>query len=65
MAGRGCARRSIQLLIRGLEHFGSTAVPGLAAKPIIDILIAVTSLADARARFMGPLENLDYVFWPG
>jgi GrpB-like predicted nucleotidyltransferase (UPF0157 family) len=51
-------------LIRGLEHFGSTAVPGLAAKPIIDILIAVTSLADARAGFMGPLEDLDYVFWP-
>jgi GrpB-like predicted nucleotidyltransferase (UPF0157 family) len=23
----------------GLEHFGSTAVPGLAAKPIVDILV--------------------------
>jgi GrpB-like predicted nucleotidyltransferase (UPF0157 family) len=28
-------------MILGLEHFGSTAIPGLAAKPIIDILIAV------------------------
>jgi len=28
-------------LMVGLEHFGSTAVPGLSAKPIIDILIAV------------------------
>ncbi len=35
-------------LILGLEHFGSTAIPGLAAKPIIDILIAVRSLAEAR-----------------
>lgn len=24
-----------------IEHFGSTAVPGLAAKPIIDILVEV------------------------
>jgi len=34
-------------LILGLEHFGSTAVPNLSAKPIIDILIAVRSLTNA------------------
>ena len=28
-------------LIGQIEHFGSTAVPGLAAKPIIDILVEV------------------------
>jgi GrpB-like predicted nucleotidyltransferase (UPF0157 family) len=50
-------------LILGLEHFGSTAVPGLAAKPVIDILIAVRSLAEARIGFMGPLEGLGYLFW--
>ena len=38
-------------LIVGLEHFGSTAIAGLSAKPIIDILIAVRSLAAARASF--------------
>ena len=27
-----------------IEHFGSTAVPGLAAKPIVDMLVEVTSL---------------------
>ena len=27
-----------------IHHIGSTAVPGLAAKPIIDILLEVTSL---------------------
>lgn len=27
--------------LTGLEHIGSTAVPGLAAKPIIDIMIAL------------------------
>ena len=50
-------------LIMGLEHFGSTAVPDLSAKPIIDILIAVSSLTDARAGFVEALQNLDYVFW--
>jgi GrpB-like predicted nucleotidyltransferase (UPF0157 family) len=50
-------------LIIGLEHFGSTAVPGLSAKPIIDILIAVRSLADAQASFVEALRNLDYVYW--
>jgi GrpB-like predicted nucleotidyltransferase (UPF0157 family) len=50
-------------LIVGLEHFGSTAIPGLSAKPIIDILIAVRSLADARATFVEHLRNLEYVYW--
>lgn len=49
--------------IAGLEHFGSTAIPGLAAKPIIDILIAVPSLDAARADFPQKLRSLDYVFW--
>ena len=49
--------------IVGLEHFGSTAIAGLPAKPIIDILIAVRSLAAARASFVEPLRNLDYVYW--
>jgi GrpB-like predicted nucleotidyltransferase (UPF0157 family) len=50
-------------LIAGLEHFGSTAVPGLPAKPVIDILIAVWSLADAQVPFVEALQRLDYVWW--
>jgi GrpB-like predicted nucleotidyltransferase (UPF0157 family) len=49
--------------IAGLEHFGSTAIPHLAAKPIIDILIAVPSLGAARAAFPARLKAVDYVFW--
>jgi len=30
-------------LVLSIEHFGSTAVPGLAAKPIIDLLVGVRS----------------------
>lgn len=50
-------------LVLCIEHFGSTAVPGLAAKPVIDILIAVPSLARARATMVAPLQRLGYVFW--
>lgn len=44
---------------RGLEHIGSTAVPGLDAKPIIDILGGVTSLAEADA-LLEPLCELGW-----
>jgi GrpB-like predicted nucleotidyltransferase (UPF0157 family) len=50
-------------LIVGIEHFGSTAIPGLSAKPIIDILIAVRSLAAAQEPFVEVLRELDYVYW--
>jgi GrpB-like predicted nucleotidyltransferase (UPF0157 family) len=50
-------------LVVGLEHFGSTAIPGLSAKPIIDILVAVRSLAAAKASFVDALRKLDYVYW--
>jgi GrpB-like predicted nucleotidyltransferase (UPF0157 family) len=33
-----------------VEHVGSTAVPGLGAKPVIDILLGVDQLADVEAR---------------
>src|SRR5580765_3875096 len=51
--------------ILGIEHFGSTAVPGLAAKPIIDILIAVVSLPHAKATMVEPIVALGYLYWAG
>src|ERR1051325_8673290 len=52
------------LLIRRIEHFGSTAVPGLAAKPIVDMLVEVTSLEQARWRIPPILEGRGYdYFW--
>jgi GrpB-like predicted nucleotidyltransferase (UPF0157 family) len=44
------------------EHVGSTAVPGLAAKPIIDILAPVRSLCDAQ-RATEPLEDDGWLHW--
>jgi GrpB-like predicted nucleotidyltransferase (UPF0157 family) len=43
-----------------IEHIGSTAVPGLAAKPIIDLLVGVHSLAEARSSCVEPLQALGY-----
>jgi GrpB-like predicted nucleotidyltransferase (UPF0157 family) len=51
-------------LVLAIEHFGSTAIPGLAAKPIIDILIAVQTLETARQVAITPLEALGYAYWP-
>jgi len=56
-----CARISTVVgdLIIELEHFGSTAVPGLAAKPIIDMLAGVRDVEAAAAR-MGGLLGIAY-----
>lgn len=45
-----------------VEHAGSTSVPGLAAKPIIDIVLAVPDSADERA-YVPALEAAGYVLW--
>ena len=53
----------IQDALRGLayrvEHVGSTSVPGLAAKPIIDMLVVTESLSDAL-HCREQLERLGY-----
>ncbi|MCI4062283.1 GrpB family protein [Micromonospora sp. R77] len=46
-----------------IEHFGSTSIPGLAAKPIIDILVVVPEVDEVVAG-LRPLEQLGYVYRP-
>ena len=43
-----------------IEHIGSTAVPGLAAKPIVDIVVAVPDITDESA-YLAPLLEAGYV----
>lgn len=51
-------------LIGRIEHFGSTAVPGLCAKPIIDMLVEVASLQSTRQQIVPILEAQGYdYFW--
>lgn len=44
-------------------HIGSTAVPGLPAKPVIDMLAPVGSLGDAQLA-VPVLAEADWLFWP-
>lgn len=46
-----------------IQHVGSTAVPGLAAKPVIDILVAVEDLQQ-REKFVRLLDPLGYTNVP-
>jgi GrpB-like predicted nucleotidyltransferase (UPF0157 family) len=48
-------------LIDGIEHVGSTAVPGLDAKPVIDIMVGVAGREDGE-RCVAPLEGLGYEY---
>lgn len=51
-------------LLRRIEHFGSTAIPGLAAKPIVDMLVEVSSLEETKASIAPILEAQGYdYFW--
>ena len=45
---------------RAVEHVGSTSVPGLAAKPVIDIVVVVDDSADESA-YVADLEAHGYV----
>jgi GrpB-like predicted nucleotidyltransferase (UPF0157 family) len=51
-------------LLYRVEHFGSTAVPGMAAKPVVDILAGVVSLEEAKRLAVPVLESEGYeYFW--
>jgi GrpB-like predicted nucleotidyltransferase (UPF0157 family) len=46
-------------IARSIEHYGSTAVPGMRAKPILDVMVGVDPLKDwEKCRL--PLEKLGY-----
>lgn len=51
-------------LVGTIEHIGSTAVPGLSATPVIDIMVPVRTLVGSEAA-IGLLERKhDYHYWP-
>jgi GrpB-like predicted nucleotidyltransferase (UPF0157 family) len=47
-------------ITRGVEHMGSTAVPGLSAKPIVDMLAVVADISTAPR---APQQLLDEAGW--
>ncbi len=50
-------------LVRPVEHMGSTSVPGLAAKAIVDML-AVVRVIDDVDQAVRPLQNLGWIHAP-
>jgi 16S rRNA processing protein RimM len=46
-----------------IDHVGSTAVPGLAAKPVVDLQMSVPDIDDRQA-YAGPLTRLGYEHVP-
>src|SRR5687768_3428808 len=47
-----------------VEHIGSTAIPGMAAKPVFDLQVSVADLGLAAEVFDGPLEAFGLVRRP-
>ena len=58
-AEAGRIRSALGAAALRIEHVGSTAVPGLAAKPVIDLQVSVDSL-EPQGRFIEPLAGLGY-----
>ncbi len=54
------------LIVKRIEHFGSTAIPDVPAKPIVDLLVEVSSLVQTRAEVAPILESrgYDYLWRP-
>jgi GrpB-like predicted nucleotidyltransferase (UPF0157 family) len=54
-------RASLGNVALRIDHIGSTAVPGLPAKPVLDVQVSVASF-DPLDAFLAPLERVGYVF---
>jgi GrpB-like predicted nucleotidyltransferase (UPF0157 family) len=56
-------RTSVPDIILRIEHIGSTAVPGLCAKPTIDILLEISDNADCKL-LIENLQKIQYQYIP-
>jgi GrpB-like predicted nucleotidyltransferase (UPF0157 family) len=61
-AEREIVEKLIPLAHLAIEHMGSTAVPGLAAKPVIDIIVLIDDLDEVRP-YIPALEASGYSYW--
>lgn len=52
-------RGALEVVALRIEHIGSTSVPGLLAKPIIDILLVVANSAE-ESSYLPALERVGY-----
>ena len=59
---RGRVTAALGPIAVDVEHVGSTAVPGLAAKPIVDLLVGVRSLSAAKRSCITALRAMGYTY---
>lgn len=56
-------RRRLGTVARRIEHYGSTAVPGLPAKPVIDILVQIPDFDTGRRAALRALDGPRWEYW--
>ena len=61
---KGRLAKALGPVAKGIEHYGSTAVPGLCAKPILDIMVGISPLSEWE-RCKPALEALGYDYAEG
>lgn len=50
-------------MARRIEHYGSTAIPGMPAKPVIDMLVEIPSFPEAKRRVVPLLNSPEWEYW--
>ena len=55
-------QEAIGSVVVEITHMGSTAIPNITAKPVIDIMVGVRRLEDVDMRVLEKLANLGYVY---
>ncbi|MBN2240803.1 MAG: GrpB family protein [Dehalococcoidales bacterium] len=45
------------------EHYGSTSIPGMPAKPVVDILVEIPSFNEARKRLLPVFNRPECEYW--
>jgi GrpB-like predicted nucleotidyltransferase (UPF0157 family) len=57
-------RAALGPLALAIEHIGSTSIPGLDAKDLLDLQVSTADLESAEAAFGGPLRELGFELSP-
>lgn len=57
-------KKKFPAIIKRIEHFGSTAVPNISSKPVVDMLVEISSLKEVKEKVVPVLTTLGYdYFW--